>query len=61
MKKWLVYLEGGPYDGQVYDTRHALGSPTALPGITDYEWTPRRVTRGDKSAQVWKYKQSTLD
>jgi hypothetical protein len=61
MKKWLVYLEGGPYDGKVFDTRYILGKPDQLPGIDDYVWTSKRVSKDDKSAQVWRYEGSKVD
>ena len=61
MKTWLVYLEGGPYDGRVFDTRYILGKPEPLPHIDSYMWTSRRVTKDGKSAQVFVYEGTKVD
>jgi hypothetical protein len=52
----LIFLDGGPLDGDAYDTKDLLGVPeSALP--RGYVWTSERRTspRTGKTAQVWKY------
>jgi hypothetical protein len=52
----LIFLEGGPLDGNAYDTKDLLGvSESALP--RGYVWTSERRTspRTGKTAQVWRY------
>jgi hypothetical protein len=52
----LIFLEGGPLDGNAYDTRDLLGVPeSALP--RGYVWTSERRTspRTGKTAQVWRF------
>ncbi len=53
----LVYLDGGPYDGQVWDTSALLGQPQMAPQIEYYDWTPgiKESTRTGKVAAVWQF------
>jgi hypothetical protein len=52
----LIFLDGGPLNGNAYDTKDLLGAPeSALP--RGYVWSSERRTspRTGKTAQVWKY------
>ena len=53
----LVYLEGGPYDGQVWDTMTLLGKAKRAKDIEYYDWTPATKTSETtgRVAPIWKF------
>jgi hypothetical protein len=52
----LVYFEGGPLNGQVYDTGVLLGRVKRKPEIEFYEWTAGiKEGSSGKVASVWRY------
>lgn len=55
----LVYLDGGPYDGQAWDTSALLGRTKPLEGIEYYDWTPGiKEGKSGKVAAVWRYNET---
>lgn len=55
----LVYLDGGPMDGQVWDTSALLGRVKMVPGIENYDWTPAtKEGKSGKVAAVWRYNET---
>ena len=54
-----MYLDGGPYDGQVWDTSALLGRVRMAPEIENYDWTPAtKEGKSGKVAAVWRYNQT---
>ena len=58
--KSLIYLEGGPYHGKVFESKALLGKPEIPSFLANYKWTSRRITSEatGKSAQIWQYSNS---
>ena len=55
----LVYLDGGPFDGQVWDTSALLGRAKMEPSIEFYDWTPAiKEGKSGKVAAIWRYNES---
>ena len=55
----LVYLDGGPLDGQVWDTAALLGRVKPLAGIENYDWTSAtKEGKTGKVAAVWRYNET---
>lgn len=55
----LVYLDGGPFSGQVWDTSALLGKVKPTPGIEYYDWTPAtKEGKTGKVAAVWRYNET---
>lgn len=54
----IVYLEGGPNDGQAYETKDLLGLQSLSIPINEYVWTSERRTseRTGAVAQIWKHR-----
>ena len=51
-----MYLDGGPYDGQVWDTSALLGRVRMASEIENYDWTPAtKEGKSGKVAAVWRY------
>lgn len=54
-----VYLDGGPMDGQVWDTSALLGRVKPADGIENYDWTPgTREGKSGKVAAVWRFNET---
>jgi hypothetical protein len=55
----LVYLDGGPLNGQVWDTSVLLGKVRPHPDIKNYDWTSAtKEGKTGKVASVWRYNES---
>lgn len=55
----LVYLDGGPMDGQVWDTAVLLGKSKMAPGIENYDWTSgTKEGKSGKVAAIWRYNET---
>lgn len=55
----LVYLDGGPYDGQVWDTSVLLGKARMAAGIENYDYTPAtKEGKTGRVAAVWRYNET---
>lgn len=56
----VVYLSGGPYDGQYWDTLTLLGKTRRAPSIEYYDWTSELKTSETtgRVAPVWKFNEA---
>jgi hypothetical protein len=55
----LVYLDGGPLDGQVWDTSALLGRVKMVEHIEFYDWTSgTKEGRSGKVAAIWRYNET---
>ena len=55
----LVYLDGGPLDGQVWDTSALLGKAMMVQDIEYYDYTPAiKEGKSGKVAAVWRYNET---
>jgi hypothetical protein len=54
----LVYFEGGPLDGQAYESKSLLGGQGLMPEVGQYNWTPDKKTSSSTGAvaQIWRWK-----
>lgn len=54
-----VYLEGGPMDGQVWDTAALIGKARMVKGVEFYDWTAgTKEGKTGKVAAVWRYNET---
>lgn len=56
----IVYLEGGPYGGQYWDTKVLLGKAKRAADIEFYDFTPAVKTSEStgRTAPIWRFNET---